>query len=182
MKTMKTNKFWTIQHPPRIGRPMLLGGVHKNEKFFEKNLMRFPHCKLIDTHSQIFLRRSLNRNLYGRYPKDSKFWVWGTSSWPKKLWEPKFQLSSFHRDWASVQTNFCNGNGEWQTKSRAELFLSLKFISKKKTCKSQKSIFIFLVIFHNWQVKIAIKHSLASRRAAADLNIFGFGLCLYVWH
>jgi hypothetical protein len=81
----------------------------------------------------------------------------------QKIREPKFQLSNSHRDWASVETNFCNGNGAWQT----ENFLSLKscYLAMKspKTWKSAIKKFHFShhetntsLIFHMWQVKIIV--------------------------
>jgi hypothetical protein len=62
------------------------------------------------------VRRLLCRNLYGRYPKDFKF---SNSEYevhqvePKDYGSPKFLLA--FRDWSSVETNFCNDNGAWQT-------------------------------------------------------------------
>jgi hypothetical protein len=35
-----------------------------------------------------------------------KFWVWSASSWPKRLQEPKFQLSSFKGGGCRLDTNF----------------------------------------------------------------------------
>jgi hypothetical protein len=43
-----------------------------------------------------------------------KFWVRGASSWPKKLREPKFQLSSTEGRACRWSANFAYGNGAWQ--------------------------------------------------------------------
>jgi hypothetical protein len=103
----------------------------------------------------------------------SKFWVRGASSWPKRLREPKFQLSSSYGQGCRRGTNFAygngdgngdgnsNGNGAWQM----ELFLSLKScilaIDSPKTWNSAIKNFHFShhetntsLIFHKWQVKI----------------------------
>jgi hypothetical protein len=79
----------------------------------------------------------------------SKFWVWGTSSWPKRLPEPKFQLSSFYMmDRASVETRdiFLHRRQRRVTEGN---FLSLKlcylFIKKSNKIKISEKIIIFLV-------------------------------------
>jgi hypothetical protein len=108
------------------------------------------------------VRRSLNRNLYGRYPKDSKF---KNSEYEvhqvglKDYGSQNFSFLAFIGT-ELVSRQISSGNGAWQT----EKFFSLKScflaIKSPKTWKSAIKKFHFSrhetntsLIFHMWHVK-----------------------------
>jgi hypothetical protein len=81
-------------------------------KSFETNRFFFHFCFYCYAQPNCrTVRRLFCWNLNGRQEAPlgchiSKFWVWSASSWPKRLREPEFQLSSFQGGGCRLDTNF----------------------------------------------------------------------------
>jgi hypothetical protein len=92
--------------------------------------------------------------LNGRYPYNLKFL--GVIKFlrciklAQKTQRSKIQLSIFYKDWASVETNFCNG-GNGTARDRRDFFIAQNMLFIHKHFKSAKKL-IFLdmkpTLFH----------------------------------